>query len=780
MPPRSVERPITTCRGCRRLKARCDRARPRCQRCQDSGIACVYEDQTRPAFQFVDESPITPERTPQDAQHEPPTGEAPAFIAVSSDRLAAIEARVHGLSQTARELNASRSVAVSTPGASRADFGDVQPSKSSEGHLSPQPGGGVRYVERTFWMSFCSDIAELDGLLASQARYSAVPEEDDEDEDDEDDEDDANDTDDLEREGPEDTTRPISPWKDSLPSRSGGPYSSVMSYIAAPPPAWSFKQQATTRAVPLNNDFYRRLPPKAVCDALWTAYFEGYHPIAPLVHMPSITEKYNQFWRTAGSDESRSERSMPFVSLMMAILYAGSVACPQIVAGLEDDTGPEGFSTNLHQLAMKAVRLSNFPRTPNLESFTAYIICQATWMREEEPLVCVAFVGLALRVAHMLGLHKDPSNFPSIEPTEAETRRRVWWHLVHIDVSLAIAAGLPPLVDLDASDVSGISELRDELIGSPEGAKYELGIQRDTSGGAAMEDPMISSSARAPISTIGILVAGKLRYSVTVRNIIIRLYKEGPRSVQDVEAIQVAIRSLNDDLTDRVARIPKPAPYHDSNAPADLFYDNNPALNDWATLLLSAFSDQIYCLLCHPILEPPFTLIWPDLAIQKTQSFLTKSAQLACISTFSKFQWSRPGNHQPLHAITVLLVDLLRNPHSPLSPSSRRIVDVTFALCGPSGGVVASSTSRTATVARPLTEGGREAWEALSRLRRKAWGRCGWDADEVWTRERAIEYCESLERGGETEVVGLGSEVRGFEGVDMDLDWADLDAMLQY
>ena len=131
-------------------------------------------------------------------------------------------------------------------------------------------------------------------------------------------------------------------------------------------------------------------------------------------------------------------------------------------------------------------------------------------MREEEPLTCVAFVGLALRVATMLGLHKDPSHFRGMSPIEAEIRRRVWWQLVHIDVLVAIASGLPPMVDLKAWDVKDISELKEEYFGTEVGTQYTQAIQSGQQEPDSVADPRDPENA-SMVSTIGILVAGKLR-----------------------------------------------------------------------------------------------------------------------------------------------------------------------------------------------------------------------------------------------------------------------------
>ena len=76
----------------------------------------------------------------------------------------------------------------------------------------------------------------------------------------------------------------------------------------------------------------------------------------------------------------------------------------------------------------------------------------------------------------MLGLNKDASHFPNIDLVTSETRRRLWWYLFYCDVSVALASGLPPLIENTSWDVHPISELRDECIGTESVRDYEAGL----------------------------------------------------------------------------------------------------------------------------------------------------------------------------------------------------------------------------------------------------------------------------------------------------------------
>ena len=109
----------------------------------------------------------------------------------------------------------------------------------------------------------------------------------------------------------------------------------------------------------------------------------------------------------------------------------------------------------------------------------------------------------------MLGLHKDPSHFNSLDPVGAEVRRRLWWHVVHLDVSIAVASGLPPIIDLHCWDVQKPSELKDEYIGTAEGVQYDKDVAAGIRFPDRADDPD-NINGSSMVSTGGILAGGKL------------------------------------------------------------------------------------------------------------------------------------------------------------------------------------------------------------------------------------------------------------------------------
>ena len=242
---------------------------------------------------------------------------------------------------------------------------------------------------------------------------------------------------------------------------------------------------------------------RTCCDLLFESYISNYHPVVPLVHVPTFRKEYQNFLDARGSNRAQSISSPP---LVLATLYAGAVACPNsIVRSAFKFPDREVLTTNLYHEATKALLRAHFPRVPTVGTLAAYLIMQGTWMRDEEPLTTCGFIGVAIRVAQMLGLHKDPSHFKAnISPLNREVCRRIWWHVFHLDVLVAMASGLPPLIERGSWDTDMVSELYEEHIRTTTEAQADHNLNEDLTGSVKARHPS------SHVSPLGIWLRGKL------------------------------------------------------------------------------------------------------------------------------------------------------------------------------------------------------------------------------------------------------------------------------
>lgn len=223
-------------------------------------------------------------------------------------------------------------------------------------------------------------------------------------------------------------------------------------------------------------DMLDHMPTKRQSHILYKGFMSGVHAISPVIHPPTILNLYNAFWDwydySSYSGEPCPDPS--FIPLLYAIWYGGSVTISiRMIKAEFNVSSRSALSKTYHDEVTRWLTEISFPRSPSLQGLAAYLLVQTILSREEEPLTSSLFISLSMRVAQTMGLHRDPANF-GIEPCEAEYRRRIWWHIVHMDGVVAMSSGLPPLVsDEKYWDVQETSEVKDTLLGTAEAEQYE-------------------------------------------------------------------------------------------------------------------------------------------------------------------------------------------------------------------------------------------------------------------------------------------------------------------
>lgn len=222
-------------------------------------------------------------------------------------------------------------------------------------------------------------------------------------------------------------------------------------------------------------DMLDNVPTKRQSDILYKGFMSGVHAISPVLHPPTVLRLYHSFWdwydHSSYSGESCPDAS--FIPLLYAIWYGGSVTISIRTIKAEFHASTRSVLSEIYneQVTRWLTKIS-FPRSPTLHGLAAFLIVQTILSKEEEPLTSSLFISLALRVAQTMGLHRDPAQF-GIPACEAESRRRVWWHIVHMDGVVAMSSGLPPLVsDENYWDVRDTSEVKDTLLDTPQGEQY--------------------------------------------------------------------------------------------------------------------------------------------------------------------------------------------------------------------------------------------------------------------------------------------------------------------
>ncbi|KAK2813880.1 hypothetical protein FQN50_000281 [Emmonsiellopsis sp. PD_5] len=581
------------------------------------------------------------------------------------------------------------------------------------GHLSLEDGGKSRYVGTTYWAYISREINELNRLLRGQTRS-----------------------------------------RDISPSPSDGSQSMDEDYLidsTVPSHVHGSRKESFHKSVlfpfgdsPTSQDksiepyMLENMPTKRQSRILYKGFMSGVHAISPVVHPPSILEKYHAFWEWY-EVQGQTCPDPSFIPLLYAIWYGGSVTISRWTIHEEFDIENRAALSSLyHDEVTRWLRKISFPRNPSLHGLMAFLLVQTILSREEEPLASSLFISLALRVAQTMGLHRDPAQF-GISAREAETRRRVWWHIVHMDGVVAMSSGLPPLVNDDNYwDVRITSEVKDTLLDTPSAAEYDRMVDREIRKPDCPSDPNICGG-QSMVNVYYLCAKGKYVMAQATRKILKIQLGTKPVTRKDMEDLRSILLELQSRLRSIIDRIPvskatrpisrdghnyNSAPSCSSTeivpgdfdssivGPSCLEQYHSPVLvafHKWAKILLSLFIDKAYVLAYQPFLKNARSKIWPaarQRALRACHGFMEKFISLATDPDFQSFQWSWPG---------IMLIDLYERPRTSEAAKSRDFIDKIFSLSGPDGGVVGGEDG--ISTSRPLRDGGREAWDMI----RKAW-----------------------------------------------------------
>ena len=646
------------------------------------------------------------------------------------------------------------------------------------GYLSIQEGGRTRYIGSTFWAYVSDELDQLNVLLRDQNRYSN-----------------ANGI--GNPQSLDDGEREISPLSDGPDDDHQHSYSFhkagdddhlLKSQLRSDCEACirnAFDKSVLLQTMDSHPSRFRRMtsnlltgmPTERQSHILFRCWLSGVHGPMPMVYPPKVLQLYEQFWDWYKNKRESGEPipSMDFLSFLYAIWYAGSVSIS--IRGLKEwfpGAKRAALSAGFHDQITRCLVSANFPRIASIPSLSAFLTLTIITAKEEEPLTSSLFAGMALRVAQMLGLHREPTLF-DFEPWEVESRRRLWWHVVMCDTMISVSSGLPPLITDGYWDVKMVSEVKDIKIETPEGIEYEAAVR---SGKRARDNPDEPTARKRPsmVSVHNIVLRGRFIMALGVRRLLRIHLGTTPVTRKDMDEVRNILAEVEGDLNAIISRIPtkgipemgftpdrdvqghslvadfdpalaKPPSEEDLRpflgvTPAEGLYDSTiqyhwntlVAFHKWARILLSLWADKMYCVAYVPFLKNAKSKLWTttrQCALRHCHGFMRKFISLATDPAFQPFQWSWPGNHQPMHAAMIMLVDLYERPNSVEAPRSRALIDKIFSLSGPDGGIVSGEDG--VTVQRPLREGGREAWDMLRRLRDKAWQKGGLDPNVLWT-----------------------------------------------
>lgn len=183
------------------------------------------------------------------------------------------------------------------------------------------------------------------------------------------------------------------------------------------------------------------LSAKYVTSKFIDAYFSQYHTNYPFIHKETFMAQYKDQLRPS---------SMDIWQILLNTVLALGCWC---INGESSDVDIYYYQNAKSYLSSVVFETGSVSLVVALTLLSSYV------QKRNKPNSGWNYLGLATRMAISLGLHHE---FPKMEETLLEQRRRVWWGTYTLDCAVSITYGrpinLPPLNNIDVGLPSNIHE----------------------------------------------------------------------------------------------------------------------------------------------------------------------------------------------------------------------------------------------------------------------------------------------------------------------------------
>jgi len=177
------------------------------------------------------------------------------------------------------------------------------------------------------------------------------------------------------------------------------------------------------------------MPSQETCQPFLENFIISIYPIVPICHIRTLRQQYDDFWSRLSPSYSAES-----LALISAVLYTGAAnstvvdieSCFILLRFWEKIFGIIDFA-GYHSRNIDA----------SLHIIQSYIIMNTFRASHFSPFSAFGFLPNTIRFAQSLRLHVDKKTG---DPAGLEIRRRIWWHLLFLDVESTIATGLPPII----------------------------------------------------------------------------------------------------------------------------------------------------------------------------------------------------------------------------------------------------------------------------------------------------------------------------------------------
>ena len=184
------------------------------------------------------------------------------------------------------------------------------------------------------------------------------------------------------------------------------------------------------------------LPERATVEALVNCYLVTFDKLFPLLDPPAFQREVAEFYQNPSG--VRNEWLAQLYMVLALACYASPACSLESYPG-----GIEGLSGQLLNGAEAAFTQTSFLLNPCHRQFTTTrVLCmiaiakQLDIMTHNDSDTCWQYMGLVVRLAMGLWLHRSPDSFDTMPFAESQERKRIWITVAQLDLFTSIAAGM--------------------------------------------------------------------------------------------------------------------------------------------------------------------------------------------------------------------------------------------------------------------------------------------------------------------------------------------------
>lgn len=201
------------------------------------------------------------------------------------------------------------------------------------------------------------------------------------------------------------------------------------------------------------------LPPKELAKQLCVYAVNDAAALLRMVHQPSFWKSFERIYSMPS--ENYTNEDNVFLPLFYAAIALGSLF------GKDGENGVylEGYESAIQQgfaYFKTARQLMDIADCRDLASIQAIVFMILFLQSSARLSQCYAYVGVALRSALRMGLHRSAAG--KFDPIEAEIRKRVFWIVRKMDIYVGAMLGLPQTLSDEDIDQEFPIEVDDEYI----------------------------------------------------------------------------------------------------------------------------------------------------------------------------------------------------------------------------------------------------------------------------------------------------------------------------